>query len=378
VSRRFAVGVSEHPEAVEAIAEVAGHVEGTLAATPTLAVLFVSGHHATEVSSMAETARALLAPEVLLGVTAASVVGDGREIEDRPGVSLWAATLPGSPPRAVRLEAEQSGSGFEVVGLPAPEELSGTMLLLADPFTFPVDALLGSLADGSPGLRVVGGLASAAGGAGVNQLVLDDQVHRSGAVGVIFDAEATTVVSQGCRPIGSPFIITRAEHNRVVELGGRPATERVDDLVAQATDDERELLGRGLHAGLVIDEGKLEFTRGDFLIRGVTGFDRESGTVTIGDRVEIGSTLQFHVRDAATADEDLRLLMADEAAESALLFTCNGRGRHLFDVPDHDAAIVHDGIGARPVAGMFCAGEIGPIGARSFLHGFTASVLLFR
>ncbi len=378
-SGRYAAGLSEHPQPVEAVAEVVGEVEGTLAAAPTLAVLFVTGHHVEALPDVVETVRTALRPQTLLGATAVSVVGGAREVEDGPGISLWAATLAPETVRPVRLEARPAAdprSETEIDGVP-DDGPSGTMLLLADPFTFPVDALLSRLATEAPGLAVIGGLASAAGTAGLNRLVLDAEIHRDGAVGVLLDDDLATVVSQGCRPIGMPLIITSAERNHVVELGGRPAIERLEDLVAGATEAERELLAGGLHAGLVIDEGKLEFTRGDFLIRGVLGLDRSTGAVAVGDLVEVGSTMQFHVRDATTADEDLRSLMAGRSAASALLFTCNGRGRHLFSTPDHDATIVHDAIGQGPLAGMFCAGEVGPVGGRSFLHGFTASVLLF-
>ncbi len=372
----FAAGLSEHPDAVEAIAEVVGEIEGSLDGPPTLAVLFVTSHHSEALPDLVDTVRAILQPRILLGATAVSVVGGSREVEDRPGIALWAGVLAPESVQAVRLAARPDQAGIEIDGIPAGV-LSGTMLVLADPFTFPVDALLSRLAVDAPGLAVIGGLASAAGAAGLNRLVLDGEIHRDGAVAVVLDDNLATVVSQGCRPIGSPFIITRAELNHVVELGGRPAIERLEELVAGASEAERELLAGGLHAGLVIDEGKLEFTRGDFLIRGVLGLDRSTGAIAVGDRVEVGSTMQFHVRDADTADEDLRSLMTGQSAESALLFTCNGRGRHLFATPDHDASIVHEAVGRGPVAGMFCAGEVGPIGSRSFLHGFTASVLLF-
>jgi small ligand-binding sensory domain FIST len=109
----------------------------------------------------------------------------------------------------------------------------------------------------------------------------------------------------------------------------------------------------------------------------VPGADRERGALAIGERVDIGQTLQFHVRDAASADDDLRALLAGEHADGALLFTCNGRGTHLFGVADHDTGVVDELLGPVPLAGMFCAGEIGPVGPRSFVHGFTASLALF-
>jgi small ligand-binding sensory domain FIST len=153
--------------------------------------------------------------------------------------------------------------------------------------------------------------------------------------------------------------------------------DRLRELVAEASEDERQLLAQGLHVGIVVDEHRVDFGRGDFLVRNVLGADRETGAIAVGDRVSVGQTLQFHVRDAAAADEDLRELLAGHAADAALLFTCNGRGRRLFGEPDHDAGTIETLLGPLPLAGAFCAGEIGPVGPRSFLHGFTASVALF-
>ena len=209
--------------------------------------------------------------------------------------------------------------------------------------------------------------------------VLNEQILDNGAVGVFVDrgVEVRTLVSQGCRPIGKPYVVTRAERNFVEELGGQPALERLQEIAAAASEEDRELLRGGLHVGLVVDEHKAEFERGDFLVRNLLGADRESGALAVGDRVNVGQTVQFHVRDAAAADEDLRELLGGVDADAALLFTCNGRGRHLFGTPDHDAGLVEQMLGPIPVAGCFCAGEIGPVGGRNFLHGFTASLALF-
>jgi small ligand-binding sensory domain FIST len=197
-------------------------------------------------------------------------------------------------------------------------------------------------------------------------------------VGVLIGAGQvmTPIVSQGCRPIGDPYIVTRAEGQVIYELAGRPALERVEEIVAAVPPDDRDLLRGGVHIGRVIDESRAEFGRGDFLIRNVLGGDKAAGAIAVGDAVPVGSTVQLQVRDAASADEDLRMLLAGREAPGALVFTCNGRGTHLFGTPDHDAQVVRESTGAA-VAGMFCAGEIGPVGGRTFLHGFTASVVLF-
>jgi small ligand-binding sensory domain FIST len=231
-----------------------------------------------------------------------------------------------------------------------------------------------------PELTIVGGMASAGTRSGTNRLVLDDRVMTSGAVAVMCsdDVPLRAIVSQGCRPIGAPLTVTSAERNFVHELAGQSAMQRLQEIVDTADDDERELLRNGLHVGLVVDEHKLDFRRGDFLVRNVLGADQQSGSLAIGDHVTIGQTMQFHVRDADAADEDLRWMLRGVAADAALLFTCNGRGSQMFAEPNHDAGTIEEQLGEIPLAGAFCSGEIGPVGGRNFLHGFTASLVVFE
>ncbi len=255
------------------------------------------------------------------------------------------------------------------------------LLLLTDPYSFPVDVALRGLHREYPGLPVLGGMASAASGPGGNRLVLNHQVFTDGAVGAIVGPGVTlsSVVSQGCRPIGRPLAVTRAERNIIYELAGQPALHRLMQMAKDGMSGrDVQLINQGLHMGLVIDEHKADFARGDFLIRNVIGADRANGAIAIGDEVEVGTTVQFHVRDAEAADEDLREMLADRRAEGVLLFTCNGRGTRLFDEPDHDAGVIGDLLGDPPVAGFFAAGEIGPVGGHNFVHGFTASMALFE
>ena len=377
----FAAALSQHPLATHAVGEVTGQVLDKVGKAPQLAVLFVSAAHTGAMEDIAAAVRSILLPEVLVGCTAASVVGGAREVEDQPAISLWAGTMSSVAP--LRLTAEQVGDQVAVRGFPAADGLPAdgrALLVLADPFTFPVDSFLSGLRDQvGVDLPVVGGLASAARGPGGNRLVLGDEVVSDGAVGVVLGGvEVSTVVSQGCRPVGDPMIVTRGERQVIYELAGRPALDRVQELIQSLGPDDLHLAQQGLHVGRVIDERKVDYGRGDFLIRNVLGADREVKAVAVGDEIDVGDTVQFQVRDADTADEDLRHLMATCDGDAALLFTCNGRGSHLFDVADHDAAIVSSAIADGPVAGMSCAGEIGPVGGRSFLHGFTASVVLFR
>jgi small ligand-binding sensory domain FIST len=257
--------------------------------------------------------------------------------------------------------------------------------MICDPFTFPVADLLAHLNSRVPGAWVMGGLAS--GGLRMRQsrLFLDGRVLTEGAVGAHLPrAEVHPLVAQGCRPVGDPYTITRAEANMIFELGGRPPLVRLQELAAALPARDRELLARGVQVGLVIDEYRAEPRQGDFLIRGVAGADPDSGAIAVGDEVEVGQTVQFHVRDADSADEDLRRTLEREStalggrrAAGALLFTCNGRGSRLFSEPDHDAGLLAGMLGEIPVAGFFCAGELGPVGGQNFLHAFTASIALF-
>ncbi len=381
---RFATGLSQHPDAAVATGEVVGQVLERTGPGPDLAVLFCSPHHLDAVSDVAATVRSLLGPGVLLGATAVAVVAGAREVEDGPAISLWAGHLDARP-RPLRVTAVRTPSGVAVGGISAGTFGPGEMLvLLAEPFTLPVDEIVGLLGQLDPPVPVVGGSASAAAAPGGNRLVLDGEVVADGGVGAILPAEVATtlVVSQGCRPVGDPMIVTRAQRNVLVELAGRPALDRLEELAAAAGPEERAELLAGLHIGVAIDEHQATFERGDFLVRNVLGADRDSGALAVGDVVPVGTTVQFQVRDADSADDDLRRALArhagPEAAEAALLFTCNGRGTRLFGEPDHDARAVEAALGTGAVAGMFCAGEIGPVRGRSFVHGFTASMVLFQ
>ena len=374
---RFGAAVSEHPNAAYATGEVVGQVLDQVGAEPEFAIAFVTSGRTADLSDVCEAVGAALRPGKLLAVTSSGVVGNDREVEAVPAISLWAGRVEG--PTCLRVIAERTGDGaWRFPGAPA-SSTTGTLILLADPFSFPVEAFLEDLAVESPDLVVVGGLAAGSSMPGGNRLVLDGEAHASGAVGVLCPpGSIDSVVSQGCAPVGDPFTVTRVEGERLLDLGGRPAVDRLRELVAGADEAQHEVMQRGLHLGVVVDEHQLDFRRGDFLIRGVMGIDAHTGSITVGARLSVGQTVQFQVRDARTAHEDLRARFDERAAASALLFTCNGRGPRLFDGPHHDASLIHEALGRAPLAGMACAGEIGPIGPRAHVHGFTASVALFR
>jgi small ligand-binding sensory domain FIST len=376
----FAAGLSEHPLPTQATGEVIGQVLDALGpdqGPPDLAVLFVTAAHVGAVEDITAAVRATLEPGTLLGCTAESIVGGAREIEQRPAIALWAGHTGPVTPFHARVIPTPDGNAL--AGWPELAASTQAVLVLADPFTFPADEVLRQEAEGRPGLPIVGGLASAAVAPGGNRLVLNNQVVADGAVGAVLGAGAdvSAVVSQGCRPVGDPFVITRAEGNIVYELAGKPALERLQDVARNLDEGDRQLLARGVHLGRVIDESQATFGPGDFLVRNVLGGDPSNGAIAVGDLVDVGSTAQFQVRDAASADDELHRMLDGRAAAGALVFTCNGRGTRLFGRPDHDAEIVAEHVPPRAVAGMFCAGELGPVGRKNFLHGFTASVVLF-
>ncbi len=380
MGRPFAAALSQHPDFAVATGDVVGRVLEALGdpdSPPDLAMLFVTPVHAPVIGDNVKTINATLRPATMLGCAAVSVVGGEREVGRGPGISLWAGRT--GPVTPFHLTVAQSPDGLAFTGWPEsiPDDASA-LLLLPDPFTFPTDDLLRRMEEDRPGLPVVGGMASAARAPAGNRLVIDDRVVTAGAVGAFLGptVEVTTVVSQGCRPVGSPFVVTRAEQNIVYELAGRSAVERLQEVAAGLSDEDRALLADLVQIGRVIDENKLDFGPGDFLVRGVVGADPNSGALRVGDIVDVGSTAQFQVRDASTADQELRKMVDGRSADSALVFTCNGRGTHLFPEPDHDAMVVSESLAGAPVAGMFCAGELGPIGGHNFMHGFTASVVL--
>jgi small ligand-binding sensory domain FIST len=380
MSRPFAAALSQHPDFAVATGDVVGRVLETLGdpdTPPDLAMLFVTPVHAAELQKIVATVNATLRPASMLGCAAVSVLGGEREVERGPAISLWAGRT--GPVTPFHLSVAQSPDGLTFTGWPEtlPDDASA-LLLLPDPFTFPTDDFLRRMEEDRPGLPVVGGMASAARAPGGNRLVIDDRVVTAGAVGAFLgpEVQVSTVVSQGCRPVGSPFVVTRAEHNIVYELAGRPAVERLQEVANALSEDDRELLAELVQIGRVIDENKLDFGPGDFLVRTVVGADPSSGALRVGDIVDVGSTAQFQVRDATTADQELRKLVDGLSGQAALVFTCNGRGTNLFPEPHHDAQVVSEGLGGPPVAGMFCAGELGPIGGHNFMHGFTASVVL--
>ncbi len=356
-------------------------------AKPDLGVLFVSNHYEEDLPTIAGRIRQETDVATFLACTAEGVIGAGQEYEQEPAISLWMASLPGVAMRTAHVTqhelevlttADDWRSAF-VMG----KEVMPYLLILGDPFSVDPKTLLDGINEHLPGCQVFGGMASGAEAPDQSIVLLDDIAHRSGAISVAFTGPLAidTVVSQGCRPVGEPFVITKAERNIVYQLGGKKPLAVLQQLFSEVSKDEQRLMNQGIFIGRAIHEQRPEFKRGDFLIRNLMGVDEASGAIAVGDNVRVGITVQFHVRDADTADEDLRSLLAphrDSPPAGVLLFSCNGRGTRMFRERHHDVKTTHELLGRVPVAGFFCAGELGPVAGKNFIHGHTASLVLFR
>jgi small ligand-binding sensory domain FIST len=387
---RFAAALSTLEDTGDAARDVCQRATAELGAQAHLAIVFASFQHQADFATLAATLSGELGTACVLGCTGESILCNGQEIEGGTAAALWLAHLPGVELLPMHLEFQPNADGGSFVGwhdqVADEWPTDARLLVLADPFSFPADVLLARLNEDHPGTSVVGGMASGGWVPGQNRLLLDGRVLDKGAVVLHLRGPIAirNVVSQGCRPIGKPFVVTKAERNVIQELGGSPALVQLQQLFGTLTPQEQRLAQQGLHVGQVINEYQEAFERGDFLVRNVQGVDPESGAIAIGDWVRVGQTVQFHVRDAATADEDLNLLLdaaqrgASAPSQAALVFTCNGRGTRLFDAPHHDAQAVDRHWPGIPAAGFFAQGEIGPIGGKNFLHGFTASIALFE
>lgn len=385
----FFTAHSTHADTAAAVRAVIDRVHGGWHGGADLALLFWSPHHQGAIAELAAALLDEVPARCLLGCGGETVIADDREMEREPALGLWL----GRWSRPIRvtpfhLDVERTGDGYSLLGWPddlADADAAQSLILtLGDPFTFPIEPFLDQLNSEKPGLPLCGGMASAAQQPGENLLLLGCEAMPTGAVSVLLQGELgyRAIVSQGCRPLGKPLVITKADDNVILELGGKTPLQQLQDLWLTMTPRDHELVQRGLMIGRAVSEYRDTFRRGDFLVRHLVGLDHSTGALAVGDHIRVGQTVQFHVRDADSADEDLRLLLetaeAADGSRGALLFSCNGRGTRLFEQPNHDAAAVRGALGNIPLAGFFAQGELGPVGGRNFIHGFTASVVVFQ
>ena len=384
---RFHSMISDQDDAAAAAGRLVEEV-GRVVPSPDLLLLFFTADHSVNVVQLVKRLHEGLSPQCMLGVSAEGVIGGDREIERSSGIAVLAAKLPGvrlHPFHVAKDEwADVLADADSLREQLAQGDETRALIGMGDPFTTPVRQLLTSLNEHVPGLPLIGGMASAARRPGDNVLVFNEHIVDEGFVGLTLHGkiEVQTVVSQGCRPIGQHMVVTRAKENRIEQLGGKPALEALHHTITAMTEPEQQLLRNGLFVGTAINEYRERFGRGDFLVRNVMSVDQENGAVAVTDFVRVGQTVQFHVRDAQTADEDLSVMLesqiSEDPAAGGLLFSCNGRGTRMFSQPCHDIGQARKAMPRTPMAGFFAAGELGPVGGKNFIHGHTASFALFR
>ena len=380
----ISVGVSDAEDTSQAFMAAAEDAAAGLDGGCDLCVVFAGAAHLHAPRRILEIVHSRLAPATLIGCGAGGVIGGDQELEDEEGAVVWALSSPDAEAETMELTSVAMGDEMALGGLPEdPAELGDALIVLADPRSYSADALLRHLNDVRPAMPVLGGLASAA-TEGSACLFLDNDVIDEGAVAVsLRGVEVLPCVSQGAAPVGPEMTVTGAEGNVVSELASKPALDRLREVIEDLDEHEKALAAEGLLLGIVIDENQPEYERGDFLVRPIVGVDPATGAVAVGSQMRVGQTVRIHVRDASSASDDLRdalstraLALGDAGAAGTLVFSCNGRGSNMFDEPSHDATLVADVLGA-PAGGFFAAGEIGPVGGRNFLHGFTATMAVF-
>ncbi len=357
-----------------------------------LTVIFVSPHFRTQYRAIPQLLRDRMPVGMLLGCSGGGIIGGGREIEQKPAFSLTAAHLPG-----VDLQTIQT----DTMNLPDPDTAPSvwhewlgvdpttnpSFIVLADPFSFRAEEFLAGMDFAYARSAKVGGLASGAQAQGGNALYLGDKIYNEGLIGVALSGniQLDTIVAQGCRPIGQPMSITKCDQYQLLEVDGQPPLEKLEEMVDTLSEDDRKLLRTSLFLGIEMNPMKEDPGQGDFLIRNLMGVDQETGSLSIGAPLREGQLVQFHLRDKVMSSEDLKVMLSRyqnkdgwREAKGALLFSCLGRGEHLYGQPNHDSDMFKTKMGNIPLGGFFCNGEIGPVGQTTFLHGYTSSFGIFR
>jgi small ligand-binding sensory domain FIST len=367
------------------VRDTATALRAQLADRPTFGLVFVTPDYAEKIADVLELVRVYGHVTTVIGCSGTGLVGRGVEQEEGPGFSLMLVHTPGAraKPFVFTPEMIEEATGpeywrHELQLNPADVK---AWLVFINPFA--VEGWLKQWNQAFPRVPVFGGMAGAAQDDNEAWVFCDNQIVSGGvALALEGNIAVQAVVSQGCKPIGEPLTVTQAEKNVLLTLGSRPAYEVLSDAYRELTDTEREQARRHLFAGLAVSEYLEEYKRGDFLVRNIIGADPKSGAVAINALPRVGQTLQYQLRDSRVATDELRRLLQENAVRIApapyagLLCTCHGRGRGLFGGPNHDAALVEDFYPGLPMTGMFAGVQLGPVGDRSFAHGYTASLAL--
>ncbi len=356
---------------------------------PDLAIAFASSAYDSAIEKLPQLLRPHLGDGLLVGCNTGGLIGGGSEEEDEPGIALLCGRLPDAVLGCVHIEQEtlpplaaSRESWWRRLDL-APES-EASFVLIADPSTLDAEACARGIDRAFPGSTVVGGLTSGVLEAGASRLVENGQVHRSGGLLLALSGNVAIdpVLAQGCRPVGEPLFVTSCEGNLIAELDGRRPKEILTALFASLDDADRERFGESLSIGIALPGPRQTVGAGDFLMRNVLGLDPDSGALWVGARVAPNTIVQFHLRDAKAASDELEQRLAHSLAgglapAAALLFACVGRGRNMFGVSGHDSGTLRRMIDI-PVAGMFSAGEIAPVQGATFVHGFSSVFGLIR
>jgi small ligand-binding sensory domain FIST len=370
----------------------AERVRGELAAPQvSLGLVFMAPRFFPHARQVLEILRLHARIPLLAGCSSPALIFAGQEVEENAGISVGLYALPGAQLEAVHFtqeqveEASQPGYWQRETGVAAAR--SNGWLVFIDPFHLDSETWLKTWNEEYAPLPVMGGLASGDFSEQLTQLYLNGEVFEEGGVAISFGGEVhlAGVTSQGCTPIGETWTLTKVEQNIIHEIGNRPAYEVLAETFNHLSpEDQKKARGGNLFIGLVVNEYLEDFHRGDFLIRNLLGADPRSGSIAIGALPRTGQTVQFQRRSAAAATEDMdellgraRSKLAGKPIYGGCLCSCNGRGQSLFGRPNHDAEMVQQRFGPLGLAGFFCNGEIGPVGQKNFLHGYTASLALF-
>jgi len=374
----------------DAILEITTEIKSKISNTKIdLAFVFASPHFQKQYETLNNRIQESFNPTVTMGCMGESIIGDNKEIENSPAVTLWLASLPDvkiTPFHLTYIEDNDEASFINWPDDMPSEDDNPAFIIIAEPFSVDPKQLLSYFQNNYSGKPVIGGMASGAYSQGGNSIFYNGEILTSGVVGVALSGaiKVDSVVSQGCRPIGKHFIVTKADQNVLHSLGGKSALQCYREIYSTLGHEDKLLAQMGTHIGLVVNEYLEKFESGDFLARNLIGVDENSGAIAIADFVRVGQTAQFMIRDAKSAHDDLVNLLSQERdkerqnlPKGGLIFTCNGRGRNLFPEPNHDVGCFKKVLGNIPVGGFFAQGEIGPVGNVNFLHGFTASMALF-
>jgi small ligand-binding sensory domain FIST len=361
-------------------------------ASPDLIVVFPSIAYGRQALDVAPLLKAQFPNAAIFGCTAGGVIGGGVEAEDRPAVALTASHLPGVSLTPFRITRDSCPSpdappeAWEKLTGVTPKQKPSFMLLM-DPFAPPAEHLTTGLDFAYPASAKVGGLASGGRQPGSHTLYLDGNTYHDGGIGLALTGNIVvdTVVAQGCRPIGEPRRITKCQDNVLLAVDGEPPIHYLRAVFPTLSTQDQELVTTNLFLGMAMDplQDASEVKSGDFLIRNIIGADPERGIIAVGEYLREGQVVQFHVRDALTSSEDLQAQLTQylkddrQRAKGALLFQCNGRGRHLYGRPNHDSDMFKELAGPVPLGGFFCNGEIGQVRGATYLHGYTSAFALF-